>query len=33
VKVRKECVDEFLSFTSEKFNIDTIDLIPAEVQV
>jgi hypothetical protein len=33
VKVYKECIDEFLSFTSEKLRIDTVDLIPVEVKI
>jgi hypothetical protein len=32
VKVRKECVDKFLSFISEKLRRDTIVLISTEVQ-
>jgi hypothetical protein len=31
VRVRKECIDEVLSFISENLRRDTIVLIPAEV--
>jgi len=33
VKARKECVDKFLSFTSEKIRRDVIVLILVEVKV
>jgi hypothetical protein len=33
VRVRKECIDEILSFISENLRRDTIVLIPIEVQI